>query len=196
MSRDRPDGGVAAVLGESAATKRRLADDTETIDLIERVGIELAETLERGDRVVLFGNGGSAADAQHVAAELSGRFRRDREPLPAIAVTANSSAVTAIANDYGYETVFARQVRGIVTDGDAAVGISTSGRSANVLRGLAAADERGATTVGLTGRDGGELPDVADHTIRVPSADTARIQEAHIAVGHVLCRIVEERLYE
>lgn len=183
------------VIAASEATKRRLRENEATVERIERVARLLAETLADGNRVVLFGNGGSAADAQHIAAELSGKFRQDRPPLPALAVTANNSAVTAIANDFGYETVFARQVRGLVSEGDAAIGISTSGSSENVIRGVRAANDQRATTVGLTGADGGELATVADHTIRVPSDDTARIQEAHITVGHAICGIVEAAIY-
>jgi D-sedoheptulose 7-phosphate isomerase len=142
-------------------------------------------------KLLIFGNGGSAADAQHVAAEFLGRYLLERRSLPAIALTANSSATTAIANDYGFERVFARQVEGLAQPGDVALGISTSGNSENVLLGLRAARERGALAVALTGGDGGRMRDAADHVICVPAGDTPRIQEGHILVAHILCELVE-----
>ncbi|WP_276271754.1 D-sedoheptulose-7-phosphate isomerase [Haloarcula litorea] len=184
------------VFEESVAAKRRYLDDEDALATVERVGEAMAEALAAGDKVVLFGNGGSAADAQHIAAELSGKFRRERPGLPAVALTTNTSSVTAIANDFGYETVFARQVEGMVSAGDVVVGISTSGTSENVLRGIEAAADLGATTVGLTGESGGDLAGMVDHCVTAPSADTARIQEVHITVGHAVCGIVEGMLFD
>jgi D-sedoheptulose 7-phosphate isomerase len=152
-----------------------------------------------GGKLLLFGNGGSAADAQHIASEFVGRFELERDSLPAIALSVNTSAVTAIANDYGYERVFERQLRGLGSAGDVAVGISTSGGSANVLNALRAARSMGMTTVGLTGASGGagggDMPSLCDHCIVVPSDDTPRIQEAHILVAHVMCELVERALF-
>lgn len=183
------------VLRESVAVKETLAGQERELAKIAQVTRALVTALEDGNTVVLFGNGGSAADAQHIAAELSGRFRQDRDPLPALSLTTNTSALTAIANDYAYETVFARQVAGLVTAGDVVVGISTSGTSANVVAGIDTANDRGATTVGLTGEGGGDLAEIADTCIQVPSTDTARIQEAHITIGHAICGQVEEALF-
>jgi phosphoheptose isomerase len=155
----------------------------------------LVAALRRGGRVLLFGNGGSAADAQHIAAELVGRFQMERLALPALALTTDTSALTAISNDYGFDEVFARQVEGLGRAGDVAVGISTSGHSPNVLRGLDVARAQGLATIGLTGRDGGELARIADVAIVAPSDQTAFIQECHIALGHVLCGAVEAALF-
>jgi D-sedoheptulose 7-phosphate isomerase len=150
--------------------------------------------LRSGGKVLLFGNGGSAADAQHVAAEFVGRFARDRVPLPAIALTTDTSALTSISNDYGFEQVFARPVIALGQKGDVAIAISTSGNSPNVLLGVVAAREKGLTTIGLTGGDGGRLASTVDFSIVVPSNNTARIQECHLAVEHIICEILESLL--
>lgn len=164
-------------------------------DRVAEAAEAVAEALDAGRRVFAFGNGGSAADAQHIAAELSGQFYiRDRPGLPAMALTTNPSAVTAISNDYGYDQVFARQLTAFAERGDVAIGISTSGNSENVLVAIDAADGIGMTTIGLTGK-GGRLPEVVDHPLSVPSEDTPRIQEAHILVGHVICELVEAELF-
>ena len=155
----------------------------------------VAERLRAGGRAYFFGNGGSAADAQHWAAELSGRFYLDRPALPAFALTANSSQVTAIGNDYGYAEIFARPLEGMIQAGDVAVGISTSGNSENVVRGLEVAHERGAFTVGFTGEGGGRMAEVCDALVAIPSADTPRIQEGHALCGHLLCALVERILF-
>jgi D-sedoheptulose 7-phosphate isomerase len=151
-------------------------------------------SLRAGGKVMFCGNGGSAADSQHLAAELMGRYLRDRAPLPALALTVDTSALTAIGNDYGYAEVFARQLRGVGRAGDVLVGLSTSGRSENVLRAFAAARELDIRTIGLTGADGRSFPDLCDVCICVPAGRTNRIQEMHIAVGHILCGFVEEAL--
>ena len=150
--------------------------------------------LRRQGKVLFFGNGGSAADAQHIAAEFVCRFQRDRRPLPALALTTDTSILTAIGNDYGFEQVFARQVQALGRPGDVAIAISTSGRSPNVLAGVRAAQEMGLTTIGLIGGDGGELGSLVDIPIVVPSTNTARIQECHITIGHLFCEAIEEVL--
>lgn len=155
----------------------------------------IAECLRKGNKVLVFGNGGSAADAQHFAAELVGRFGRDRAPLPAVALTTDTSILTAVANDYGFEEVFVRQVRALGHEGDIVIAMSTSGRSPNVIRAAGAARAAGAVTVALTGGDGGELATLADIAIVVPSSETARIQEVHLAVVHILCELVESSLF-
>lgn len=152
----------------------------------------LIDALNKGGKVIFCGNGGSAADSQHLAAELMGRYLRDRPPLPSLSLTVDTSALTAIANDYGYDEVFSRQLRGIGRGGDVLVGLSTSGNSKNVLRALQAARDMGIRTVGLTGAGGGEMAKLADICICVPSTTTNFIQEMHIAIGHMLCGFVED----
>lgn len=149
-----------------------------------------------GGKILLFGNGGSAADAQHIAAEFVGRFVRERDPLPAMALTANTSTLTAVANDYGFDRVFARQVQAFGLPGDVAIAISTSGKSSNVLEGAKTARDRGLKIIGLTGVDGLQLAQLVDIAVIVPSSVTARIQECHIALGHVLCEAVDALLAE
>ena len=154
-----------------------------------------ADRLQRGGKVLSFGNGGSAADAQHLAAELVNRFRVNRPPLAAIALTTDTSALTAIGNDFGFDQVFEKQVRALARPGDVAVGITTSGTSANVLKGLAAARAAGCTCIGLTGSTQGALAGVCDHLFRVPSRDTPRVQECHVAWIHAFCDILDAILY-
>ena len=161
-------------------------------DRLLAIASRLTACLRGGGTLYFCGNGGSAADAQHVAAEFMGRFLRERRPLPAIALTCNTSAITAIANDYDFSEVFARQVRAHVTDRDCVVGISTSGRSANVLKALAAARELGAMTIGFTGSEGHELAALCDECLLAPSASTPRSQEAHLLAWHLVCNVVEE----
>ena len=155
---------------------------------------DIGDALERGGKLVVFGNGGSAADSQHFAAELVGRFNRPREPLPAMALTTDTSALTAIGNDFDYGEVFARQVRAHVREGDIVVAISTSGQADSVVRGAEAARARGARTWGLTGAGGGRLAERVDRCLRVPSTVTARIQEVHITVIHAVCELVDVRV--
>lgn len=162
---------------------------------IARVGAVLAGVLRAGGKVLFCGNGGSAADAQHLASELVGRFRRERSALPALSLCCDPSAVTALANDYGYAEVFARQVAAHGRKGDALVGLSTSGGSTNVVRAMETAGERGLVRVALVGRDGGPVADAADHVLRAPAVETPRIQECHILCGHILCEIVESLLF-
>jgi len=168
----------------------------ENGDALARAVDLVAEALAGGRKLLLFGNGGSAADAQHLAAEFVGRFQRERQPLRAIALTTDSSALTAIANDYGYDEVFARQVRALGARGDVALAISTSGRSPSVLRAVEACRALGIETIGLTGGDGGTLAGLVDLCLRVSaSTHAARIQETHILIGHVLCELVDRRLF-
>ncbi len=149
-------------------------------------------TLQNGNKILLCGNGGSAADAQHIAAELTCRYKSERRGLPGIALTTNTSALTAIANDYGYERVFDRQVEALAQSGDLFIGISTSGNSANVLSALTLAKKMGCTTVGFSGRDGGKMNELCDINLIVPSDDTPRIQEMHILFGHAMCQIIDD----
>jgi D-sedoheptulose 7-phosphate isomerase len=161
---------------------------------IERVAEVLARAVLAGDKVMFCGNGGSAADAQHLAAELMGRFLKERDPLPALALTVDTSALTAIGNDYGFRDVFSRQLRGIGRRGDVLVALSTSGNSENVLAAVAAAKVMGITSIGLTGQAGGQLRSACDICICVPSGETNHIQEMHIAVGHFVCGYVEDKV--
>ena len=161
---------------------------------VERAAALMTATLRQGRKLLLMGNGGSAADCQHLAAEFTGRFQRERAPLAANALTTDTSALTCIANDYGFEQVFARQLAGLGQPGDCAIGISTSGRSPNVLRALERARTLGLSTIGLAGRDGGDMRALCDLCLVVPHADTARIQEAHIFIGHSWCAMVEQAL--
>jgi D-sedoheptulose 7-phosphate isomerase len=181
---------VARVVAESVALKQRFFEANTA--LLLQVGDVLAETLRRGGRVLTFGNGGSAADAQHLAGELVVRFRHERRALSALALTTDPSVITAIGNDLGYDAVFARQVEAHGRPGDVAFAISTSGLSPNVVAGLEAARAGGLVTVALTGRGGGRLVGLADHLIDVSCDDTARIQEVHGMAVHLLCQIVEE----
>ena len=155
----------------------------------------IIEALRSGNTIMFCGNGGSAADAQHLAAELIGRYKLDRAPLPALALTVDTSALTAIANDYSFDDIFARQVRGIGRANDVLIAISTSGTSPNVLRAIEAAREKGITTIGLTGQSGGRMRQLCDICVSVPSDQTNHIQEMHIAIGHMICGVVEQRLF-
>jgi len=155
----------------------------------------IATSLKKGGKVILFGNGGSAADAQHIAAEFVGRFKLERQGLASIALTTNTSVITSIANDYGYEEIFSRQVEAIGSDNDIVIGISTSGNARNVISGLLEAKRMGLMTVALTGSGGGEMATIVDTALIVPSDNTARIQEAHIVIGHIVCELAEQKLF-
>lgn len=179
---------------ESADVKRRFV--REYADKIVQAAQLVARALRDGRKVLLFGNGGSATDASHLAAEFVGRYHKDRAPLPAIALGSDPAAVTCIANDYGYDELFARQVRAHGQKGDIAIAISTSGNSPNVLKGVEAAKACGLTTIAWTGGTGGKLAGLVDHAFIVPSTVTARIQESHITLGHVLCELIEGELFE
>ncbi len=159
---------------------------------LEKASALAVETLKRGNKVLLCGNGGSAADAQHIAAELTGRYKTERRGLPGIALTTDTSALTAIGNDYGYDRIFDRQVEALANKGDLLIGISTSGNSANVIAALSLAKSLGCATLGFSGRDGGEMTEVCDVNLIVPSENTPRIQEMHILFGHTICHIIDE----
>jgi len=158
---------------------------------IEKASIIIVDALKNGNKILLCGNGGSAADAQHIAAELTGRYKTERRGLPGIALTTDTSALTAIGNDYGFDRVFDRQVESLANKGDVIIGISTSGNSKNVISALKLGQEIGCKTVGLTGRDGGTMNDVCDINLIVPSHNTPRIQEMHILFGHTICQIID-----
>ncbi len=188
--------GVSRSLRGSADTLASVVANPGFVRSVERVAEALVEALRRGGKVLVFGNGGSAADAQHLAAELVGRFRRPRRGLPAIALTTDSSALTSIGNDFGFEQVFARQVEALGAGGDVVLAISTSGGSANVLAGVETARRLGLTVIGLTGGTGGALAKAVDMAIIAPSDVTARIQECHVAVVHALCEAVDAAFAE
>lgn len=184
---------VVKAFDDSAEVKRRFA--REHADRIVEVARLIARAFKEGHKILLFGNGGSSTDASHIAAEFVGRYHRDRAPLPAIALGTDMAALTCIANDYEYAEIFARQIRAHGLKGDIAIAISTSGNSPNVLRGVEAAREIGLTTVGWTGGNGGKLASLVEHCFIVPSTVTARIQESHITLGHVLCELIEEDVF-
>jgi D-sedoheptulose 7-phosphate isomerase len=179
----------------SIEVKQALLSDAVVHDRVAQAAIQIVRALRTGGKVLFFGNGGSAADAQHLAAEFTGRYLKERKALPALALHANTSAVTAIGNDYGFDLVFARQMEALGKEGDVAVGISTSGNSRNVLRALEVAKSKSIYTVALTGASGGEMKDLADCAICIPSEETPRIQECHILAGHIICEIAEEMLF-
>ena len=181
---------IRSQLRESAEVKQRFSN--ELLARISRFAETAAAAIQKGHKIVFFGNGGSAADAQHLAAELVVRLHNDRPSLPALALTTNTSVLTAAGNDLGFETVFARQIESLVSEGDVVVAISTSGKSANILRGADAGRARRAFIVGMTGETGGELVSRVDLLINVPSHDAQRIQEAHITIGHIVCGLIEQ----
>ena len=180
---------------DSIAVKQAMLNDTCLLNRVQQAADLITASLRSGGRVFFCGNGGSAADAQHLAAELSGRFYLDRPPLAAEALHCNTSCLTAVANDYGYDLVFSRLLRGIARNGDVVVGISTSGNSRNILNVFGAAKEMGVATIALTGETGGKMKELADVLLNVPSSDTPRIQESHILLGHILCERVETEMF-
>lgn len=168
----------------------------ESLDKIVSVVGVITEALKSGNKILIFGNGGSAADAQHLAAEFVNRFIIERPPLPAIALSTDTSVITSIGNDYDFSEIFSKQIRAIGQAGDVAWGISTSGRSPNVIKALEVAKKKGLITIGLTGKDGGDVAKIADHFLNVPSNSVPRIQEVHIMVGHVVCEMVDFKLFQ
>jgi len=182
---------VVTQVRESAALCANLAGQADTI---VQIAEQMTKAFRQGKKVLLFGNGGSAADAEHIACELAGKFALFRDSLPAIALTTNTSSLTAIGNDFGYEEVFARQLRGLVAKGDVVIGLSTSGASPNVIRAIEEANRQGAITVAFTGAKG-KLKESAQHVLSIPSTDTPRIQEAHMLAGHIICGLVEKSLF-
>lgn len=181
---------IAAEFNESITVKQQVVE--KHLSTINDIANLLIESLQAGNKVLFFGNGGSAADSQHIAGELVSKFRRVRRAMPAIALTTDTSILTSIGNDFGYDYVFARQVEALGQSGDVAIGISTSGNSPNVLRALQAARDAGMTTVGFTGQSGGQMQDYVDISFNVPSSSTPRIQEVHITAGHIICELVEK----
>ena len=177
--------------GEHAAHMAMFNALEPPFPMISAVGIKMQDCIKFGGKILIMGNGGSAADSQHIAAEIVGRYKKERKGMPAIALTTDTSILTSVGNDYGYDYIFARQVEALCRPEDLVIGITTSGNSANVVRGMEAAKEAGAVTVGLTGGSGGKLNAICDYNLVMPSAVTARIQEAHIFVGHSLCEILE-----
>jgi D-sedoheptulose 7-phosphate isomerase len=169
--------------------------ETELTLPITRLAERLIETFRIGNKLLIMGNGGSAADAQHFAGEIVSRFRMERPGLPAIALSTDTSIITAIGNDYGFERIFSRQIEALATPGDAVIGISTSGNSPNVRKALEAAQQAGCTTIGLLGKDGGSIKALCDIPLIIPSNDTPRVQEAHIAIIHILCDLIEQGLF-
>ncbi len=186
---------VSKRLKESIEVKENILKDEKLLKVISEVGLKIADAFKQDKKVLLCGNGGSAADAQHIAAELSGKFYMDRPPLFAEALHVNTSYLTAVANDYSYDEIFSRLVKAKGRKGDILIGISTSGRSKNVIKALIQAKEIGMITVGMTGADGSDMKPWCDYLIEVPSTDTPRIQEAHITIGHIICEIVEKKLF-
>jgi len=183
-------------ISESIAVKQQLMEDETTLQRIVAVAEKCVAAFRAGNKLLLAGNGGSAADAQHIAAEIVSRFELDRPGLPAIALNTDTSMLTAIGNDYGYEMIFQRQLEANGAKGDIFIGISTSGNSQNVVNALLKAREMGILAVGLSGADGGKMAEACDICIHIPSASTPRIQEAHITVGHIICAMVENVLFE
>jgi D-sedoheptulose 7-phosphate isomerase len=183
---------VKHIISESIAVKSKVLADEQLLKIIEVVTGIIVHAFKNGNRVYFCGNGGSAADAQHLAAEFSGRFYTDRDALPAEALHCNTSYLTAVANDYSYDLVYARLIRGIAHKGDVLIGLSTSGNSGNILKAFEVAREKGVITIGFTGETGGSMKEQSDYLINVPSKDTPRIQESHILIGHIICQLVEE----
>jgi D-sedoheptulose 7-phosphate isomerase len=185
---------IKDIIRESIATKERILGDESFLKQIDDAACAVFNSLNRGGKIVLAGNGGSAADCIHIAGELVGRFQQERNAWPAIALNADVATLTAIANDYGYENVFLRQVEGIVNENDVFIGISTSGNSENIIRAVKKSNSIGAITICLTGTSGGRIRENVDICLRVPSDNTARIQESHIMIGHIICQIVEMKM--
>ncbi|MGV7220832.1 MAG: D-sedoheptulose 7-phosphate isomerase [Nitrospinales bacterium] len=183
---------IKDLLIESARLKQTIAE-TLSGDIGDAISI-IRNSMANGGKLLLMGNGGSAADAQHLAAEFIGRFKMERKALPAIALTTDTSALTCLGNDYGFESIFSRQVEALIKKGDVIIGISTSGNSENVFKAVQKANEFGAVSIGFLGNDGGRIKQIVHKAIVVPSNDTARIQESHITIGHIICEIIEQEI--
>ena len=186
---------IASLINGSIKVKQEILKNSKLIEKIQESVDVLAEKLGNGQKVLFCGNGGSAADAQHLAAEFSGRFYKDRAALPAEALHCNTSYITAVANDYGYDMVYARLIEGVGNAGDVLIGLSTSGNSINIIKAFEVAQKKGIITIGLTGMIGGKMSALSDILIPVPSTDTPRIQESHILIGHTICQLVEENYF-
>lgn len=186
---------IKSIIEASIEVKQQVLEDENLLQTVKDVVKEIVSSLKDGGRLYFCGNGGSAADAQHLAAEFSGRFYKDRNALPAEALHVNTSYLTAVANDYGFDIVYSRLVEGIMQKGDLLIGLSTSGNSANIVKAFEAAKAKGITTVGFTGLTGGLLKSLSDYLIAIPSANTPRIQENHILIGHIICQLAEEAYF-
>lgn len=186
---------IKNIIQSSIDVKQQVLQNAEFIKRIEDCVTVVVNAFKNGNKVLFCGNGGSAADAQHLAAEFSGRFYTDRDALPAEALHCNTSYLTAVANDYSYDVIYSRMIKGIGNKGDVLVGLSTSGNSKNILNAFAVAKEKGMVTIGFTGNGGGKMKDVSNYLLAVPSADTPRIQESHIMIGHIICQLVEEQYF-
>lgn len=186
---------IKKIIQASIDTKQQVLNNESLLDTISKVAEVIVQSFRGGNRVYFCGNGGSAADAQHLAAEFSGRFYSDRKALPAEALHCNTSYLTAVANDYSFDVVYSRIIDGIGRKGDVLVGISTSGNSANIVKAFETAREREMITVGFTGLTGGQMKPISDYLINIPSTDTPRIQESHIMAGHIICQLVEEKYF-
>lgn len=186
---------IKKIISESIQVKQRILSNEPLLKTVEEVAAGMVAALKAGNRIYFCGNGGSAADAQHLAAEFSGRFYTDRDALPAEALHCNTSYLTAVANDYSYDVVYARLIKGIGVKGDFLVGLSTSGNSGNIIKAFEVAREKGIHTVGFTGETGGKMKLLSDYLLNVPSTDTPRIQESHITLGHIICQLVEEQYF-
>jgi D-sedoheptulose 7-phosphate isomerase len=187
---------IKKIIQASIDVKKQVLQNDQLIDTIEAVVEVIVKAFQNGRRVYFCGNGGSAADAQHLAAEFSGRFYTDRKALPAEALHCNTSYLTAVANDYSYDVVYSRIIEGIGQEGDVLVGLSTSGNSKNIIKAFEKGREKKMTTVGFTGDNGGGMRSCSDYLINIPSADTPRIQESHIMAGHIICQLVEEKYFK
>lgn len=186
---------IKNIISDSIAVKNKILQDEALLDTVEKISAAAVNVLKKGNRIYFCGNGGSASDAQHLAAELSGRFYTDRDALPAEALHCNTSYLTAVANDYSFDVIYARLVKGIALKGDMLIGLSTSGNSSNIVKAFETAREKGVTTVGFTGETGGKMKTLSDYLINIPSKDTPRIQESHIMIGHIICQLVEEQYF-
>ncbi len=186
---------IKSIIEESVAVKKAILANEEMLKHIDEITNITVASLKNGGRVYFCGNGGSAADAQHLAAEFSGRFYLDRDALPAEALHCNTSYLTAVANDYSYDVIYARLVKGLAHKGDILVGLSTSGNSVNIVKAFETAREKGVVTVGFTGEGGGKMKGLSDYLFDVPSKNTPRIQESHIMIGHIFCQLAEERYF-
>lgn len=182
-------------INQTLRVKQNILKDNELVKKIDEITRVIVNAYRENKKVILFGNGGSAADAQHLACELVGKFYLERKALASIALTTNTSELTAVANDYNFNRVFARQVEALVNSGDIVIGITTSGNSLNVIEGIKEAKLRGAVTIGLTGASGGKLKENVDYLLAVPSEDTPHIQESHIMIGHIICYLIEKELF-
>jgi D-sedoheptulose 7-phosphate isomerase len=194
MKTDQAIGLASRRIAECIAVEQQLLQDSSFLESLEATALRVADALRRGHKVMFMGNGGSAADAQHLAAEFTGRYMKDRRALAAMALNVNTSAITAIGNDYSFDMIFARQIEALGLPGDVVIGLSTSGNSRNLVVAMQAARQRDIITIALTGQSGGLLKDEVDICLRIPSMETPRIQECHILAGHILCEIVEHEL--